>query len=357
MGSFNTIQESGGGGGGWEQGVNQVTLTTSGDLVGIGVAPTEKLHVDGAVALKTQAPTPSAAADYAKIFSADTGLATDTNIKLLLHGDGTDGSTSIIDSSPAGRSPSVTGGTTQIDTAYKKFRSGAIWFDGNSDYLDYADHADWDLPGEFAIHFWVRFDDVVGYYPIFTSTTDVDPLMLRVHWDGRSGASSPAWYVMDGSAKAYFADTLTNDTWHHFAITRDDSNQVNLYGDGTRVGTYSSTVSYTSGGLRLNKGHTGGTDYWEGHLDEFTWIKGSYNGWNGSTITVPTAPTAGSGSTSLFVLDEDGNETKISPHNPETGAWEYYSKNQKTGRVVRVDMEEVVSDLGKLTGKDYIKHE
>ena len=61
-------------------------------------------------------------------------------------------------------------------------------------------------------------------------------------------------------------------------------------------------------------------------------------------------------SAEVFVKDEAGNVTKISPHN-EAGEWEYYSRNTKTGKVVRVNMEEMIRDIEKLTGKSYIKND
>jgi hypothetical protein len=64
----------------------------------------------------------------------------------------------------------------------------------------------------------------------------------------------------------------------------------------------------------------------------------------------------GGTTTELYAQDSAGNATKLSPHNSD-GDWEYFSKNSKTGKTVRINMEEVVSDLGKLTGKNYIKDE
>ena len=61
-----------------------------------------------------------------------------------------------------------------------------------------------------------------------------------------------------------------------------------------------------------------------------------------------------SSSAEVYVQDEAGNETKISPHN-EQGEWEYYSRNIKTGKTVRINMEEMIRDIEKLTGKNYIK--
>lgn len=56
----------------------------------------------------------------------------------------------------------------------------------------------------------------------------------------------------------------------------------------------------------------------------------------------------------LYAKDQAGNVTQISPHDPETGEWIYFSKNVKTGKVVRVDMEKLVKAVEKLTGEKFI---
>ena len=63
-----------------------------------------------------------------------------------------------------------------------------------------------------------------------------------------------------------------------------------------------------------------------------------------------------SGTAEVYVMDAAGNETKISPHN-EQGDWEYYSRNTKTGKTVRINMEAMVRDLETLTGRKYIENE
>jgi hypothetical protein len=63
------------------------------------------------------------------------------------------------------------------------------------------------------------------------------------------------------------------------------------------------------------------------------------------------------GSTSeVYVRDEAGNETKISPHN-RAGQWEYFSRNVNTGKVFRVNMEELIAEVEKLSGKKFIQDE
>ncbi len=56
----------------------------------------------------------------------------------------------------------------------------------------------------------------------------------------------------------------------------------------------------------------------------------------------------------LFAKDGTGNVTQISPHDPETGEWIFYSKNVKTGKVVRVDMEKLVKAVEKITGEKFM---
>jgi hypothetical protein len=57
----------------------------------------------------------------------------------------------------------------------------------------------------------------------------------------------------------------------------------------------------------------------------------------------------------LYAIDGSGNTTLLSPHDRKTGEWIFYSKNVKTGRVVRVDMEQMIRDIEELTGKSYLQ--
>ena len=78
----------------------------------------------------------------------------------------------------------------------------------------------------------------------------------------------------------------------------------------------------------------------------------------------PGTPTGGafmyavSGTTGgdMYVKDAGGNQTKISPHD-EHGEWEYFSKNTKTGKVVRIRMEKMIRKLEELTGETFIEEE
>jgi hypothetical protein len=57
-----------------------------------------------------------------------------------------------------------------------------------------------------------------------------------------------------------------------------------------------------------------------------------------------------------FVKAKNKNciESPLSPHDPETGEWIFYSKNLKTGKTVRVNMEQLVKAVEKLTGETFM---
>ena len=61
-----------------------------------------------------------------------------------------------------------------------------------------------------------------------------------------------------------------------------------------------------------------------------------------------------SSSAELFVRDEAGNVTQISPHNTE-GEWIYYSENSITGKRFKVNMEKMIRKLQEITGENFIE--
>lgn len=61
-----------------------------------------------------------------------------------------------------------------------------------------------------------------------------------------------------------------------------------------------------------------------------------------------------SGTSEMFVRDEAGNVTQISPHNDE-GDWVYWSENTKTGKKVKVNMEKMIRKLEEITGETFFE--
>tara|TARA_R110000824_G_scaffold66785_3_gene173088 strand:+ start:113 stop:2695 length:2583 start_codon:yes stop_codon:yes gene_type:complete len=58
----------------------------------------------------------------------------------------------------------------------------------------------------------------------------------------------------------------------------------------------------------------------------------------------------------MWVKNTSGVQTQISPHD-ENDEWQYFSKNTKTGKVVRIRMEKMIRKLEELTGETFIEEE
>ncbi len=89
-------------------------------------------------------------------------------------------------------------------------------------------------------------------------------------------------------------------------------------------------------------------------------------GGTGSSIlslsNTSAAPTAQANTTHLYSssgegywMDAAGNATLQTPHDPETGEWIFYSKNVKTGKVLRVDMEKLARFIDEKFNTDFVK--
>ena len=80
----------------------------------------------------------------------------DAHVKLLIHSDTTDTSTTFTDSSRLGIHTITASGDAQHKTAQKQFGATSMYFDGTGDYLTIPDHTDWDLgTGDFTIECWI----------------------------------------------------------------------------------------------------------------------------------------------------------------------------------------------------------
>ncbi len=198
--------------------------------------------------------------------TSTSGDANFADVSLLLHGDGTSGSTTITDSSSTPKTITVNG-NAQIDTAVKKFGTGSIEFDGTGDYLTAPDDAAWDLgSSDFTIEAWV--------YP---TASPAQPIIVG-QW-----TSSYAWVLLlsndgnrylrgllyNGSFNDYVSTSaLSLNSWNHCAFVRE-GNTVSLYLNGTSVysTTFTGSVSTSTSALSIGANSAGGSPF-QGYLDD-----------------------------------------------------------------------------------------
>jgi hypothetical protein len=215
------------------------------------------------------------------------------SVSLLLHGNGTNGSTTIIDSSPSPKTVTAVG-NAQISTAQSKFGGASIAFDGTGDYLAAPGGSDFIFgTGDFTIEFWVN-SSVLTTATIYPNFVDFRPLVTQ-------GAYPTIFYNANASSLVYYVNTnavisggaLLENTWYHIAVARA-SESTKMFVNGVQVGsTYNDSSNYTCGTNRPTIGAQGynpdlDTRKLTGYIDEFRITKGvaRYT----TNFTPPTAP-------------------------------------------------------------------
>jgi hypothetical protein len=199
------------------------------------------------------------------------------NVSLLLHGDGTNGSTTILDSSSSPKTVTAVG-DAQISTAQSKFGGSSIEFDGSGDVLTIPANTAFNFgTGDFTIEAWVYHTGSTNQ-AIFSCS----PCHFVYGIGGKLrffSASSPS--VIDATV------SYISNAWAHVAVVRSGTN-VTLYQNGVSVGSGTSTRNY-GGSSNVSIGaYVGTASFWDGYIDDLRVTKGvaRYT----SNFTPPTAP-------------------------------------------------------------------
>jgi hypothetical protein len=200
---------------------------------------------------------------------------------LLLHGDGVDGSTVIIDSSRSGKTV-TTAGNAQIDTAQSKFGGGSILLDGTGDYLTVPDSDDWYFgTGDFTIDTWIRFNALPASGDVEQICSQYTSSVNRWRWGlWNDGGTQKLGVIVRYSDKNIinvhwaWADVAT-DTWYHIALVRSGNDWM-MFVNGAALGASQEDASAIAnyGGPFYIGSYGGGSYFLNGWLDEFRISKG-----------------------------------------------------------------------------------
>ncbi len=203
----------------------------------------------------------------------------DEYTKLMLHMDGTDGSTMFTDSSPSGHVVTAHG-NAQIDTAQSKFGGASGLFGGNGDYLTVPDSDDWNFgTGYFTIDCWFRLNALPTpgsciYSQYLDSDNRIQILVwsisgtYRIYFIIRSAGTS----LINQSREYAFSTGI----WYHIAIVRN-GNVGYLFLNGVKQGAdiNFSGVTVPDLAASLFIGQQGeGSWYFSGWMDEYRVSKG-----------------------------------------------------------------------------------
>jgi len=198
-----------------------------------------------------------------------------SNVSLLLHGDGTNGSTVIRDSSS--RMNTVTAvGDAQISTAQSKFGGASIAFDGTGDLLRVASNPELQLgTGDFTLELWAYLTARSDFGSVFdfrtANMTQVNVLLTFLGTTG-GGTNATLKLFVNGSVRILGPDIPLNQ-WVHIALCRGSGN-TRLFLDGVQGGpTYVDTNNYVSSLLRVY-GNILEANFLPGYADEVRITKG-----------------------------------------------------------------------------------
>lgn len=216
-----------------------------------------------------------------------------SSVSLLLHMDGTNGSTTFVDKSNSANTVTVSG-TASVSTSVYKFGTGSLAGSRanypSTHYLSVADSSSLEFgSGDFTIECW--------FY--ITATNSIQGVASK----GHTGPSNLSWtlyysefnggfvfgYSADGSSATnltFGGFTAATNTWYHVALTRSGSN-LRMFVGGSQIGstqTISATLFNGSADVRVGWSANFGLD---GYVDEFRLTKGvaRYT----ANFTAPTA--------------------------------------------------------------------
>jgi hypothetical protein len=163
-----------------------------------------------------------------------------SNVSLLLHGNGANGSTTIVDSSPTPKTVTAVG-NAQISTAQSKFGGASIAFDGTGDYLTVPNNADLNVgTGDFTVELWL--------YRI-SALLNTDALLSKGGSNIFIGidASTSKIVVSHYAVAVVFTSSaaISNGTWYHFALCRSGT-AIKMYINGAEQAATTSSANFTS---------------------------------------------------------------------------------------------------------------
>ena len=187
-----------------------------------------------------------------------------------MHGDGTNGSTTITDHSPAARAVTAVGGA-QISTAQSKFGGASIALDGSGDYLTVPHSSDFSIQGgDFTLEAWVRRAASGTLHYIMSKRA----ASASNGWEWRINAANTLQFFHTAGSSVTSSGTVASGQWVHVAAVRSGST-VTLYIDGAGSGsaTFTDGTENTADTLKIGCDNALSNAF-NGHMDDIRITKG-----------------------------------------------------------------------------------
>ena len=250
-------------------------------------------------------------------WSSVSSTETSIPVKLLINGDTNGGHGSATFTDEIG-THSISGeGNTQYTNAAAKFGSTSIIFDGNGDYLEIADHNDFDYANDsngFTAEMWFKQisttgEDGYGNMPLFGqsgNSSNGNPRNFVWRHDDESYSHYHQGASPDGVSGDFTGQDMEDGNWHHFALVYEHNSgngKLNFalngeWGDNP-ASTYTTANIANTFKIGRAQASSGATGYANMYMDGFRITHKSLY-----TIgTNFTAPTAKFGTTETTIAD------------------------------------------------------
>ena len=158
------------------------------------------------------------------------GWPIDAYMKLLLHMDGADQSTTFTDSSLSPHTMTAKGAAKLVTANYYFPPSSGLFVTGGADYVESADSTDWIFDAgngsPFTVDFWMRITDISSISGFFGYGTKGIAGGLGFY---HNGATNLIYFVFTNDTGAVnllrFTAPFspTQNVWYHLALVRIDS--------------------------------------------------------------------------------------------------------------------------------------
>lgn len=205
----------------------------------------------------------------------------DGNTALMLHADGTNGSTVMLDASASGHGQTAYG-DAQVSTAQGKF-SESLKLDGAGDWLAVSNGADLDFgSGNFTVDWWTYANSTGGCQVARNQGATYPPFILGYGGSIYMSSNGSTWDVANGRT---FGPPIIGQ-WSHLALVRNGSQFV-AFRDGQVTDAWTWSGALPAGGGPLSVGSCQAGTWFNGHIDELRVQRTAE--WT-SAFTPPAAP-------------------------------------------------------------------
>lgn len=206
------------------------------------------------------------------------------SVSLLLHMDGTNGSTAFVDSGPNALAVTASG-DAKVSTGSPYFGTGAAIFDGSGDFLAVTPgsaNATVNFgTGDFTVEMWARYSSFMFSNNALVSS--IGPTVGGLYFAIKSNRTFLIARAFVANDLITSAVTWPANTWAHVALARSGST-LRVFKDGILVSSGTNTQSYSLsltgnndfavGATQSTSGVRSQTDFFNGQIDDLRITKG-----------------------------------------------------------------------------------